>query len=483
MSLYGGIELPGQPDLANIQKLDLLPMPAIAEMERVGLAIDIHHFKELSSQLSHDMVGLREEICSYIPPEKLDEFIARSGMDAEDDYLPMNVESTVQLRKLLFDVLGIGKDKKLRRTKSGEHISTGKKQMEQLKHENPVIQTILDYRERAKLKNTYTDKLPLVARRHPKGDCWCGFYHFGTTVRVHTSYLTTRTSTGRLATKNPNLQNIPARKKLGQQVRAGFVASPGMGLARSDFSQIEMRLAAHRSRDENLLRVFRLKLDPHIDTARRAFGLGPDEMPDKMTQRDPSKTTNFQTLYGGTPPSIYDTLVTNFAEAQMPIPDWLNLEWVEKFQRQWFDELYPGIKDYIAEQEYRARRYKVVWTPCGRIRRVPEVRSVHNRVISAGLRQAVNMPIQGWCADLMKIAIAMMQDKIIVPLRKEGIRCWPWVNVHDEHIIEVEHGYEEIVLAMMEEIMGSVMLDAGTGEDLCAVPVIADGKTMSRWLK
>jgi DNA polymerase-1 len=417
-----------------------------------------------------------------VPAEKLDEFIEKSNMDAEDDYLPMNVESTHQLVTLLFDVLSVGKGQTLRLTKGGK-ISTGKKQLEKLKRDYPVVQLVLDYRERAKLRGTYTVKLPKMAKFHPGGTCWCGLEHFSETWRVHTDILTTRTSTGRYASKNPNLQNVSVRTALGRQVRAGFVASPGTEIARADFSQMEMRIGGDYSGDKNLLRIFQQGLDPHLDTAMRAFKISDPAKVDKLLHRDPARHLNFGIFYGLTDEGLYDQIGVTYATAGQTVPDWLTKEWCQGFITQWFEELYPEVKGYLEAQHYRAYRYGVVWTKFGRVRRVPETRSVHKRVVEAGLRQAGNMPIQGTGADMMKLALAEIQERIEEDFRSCGIWCWPLMTVHDEILVEVEEGYGELVQCMMEEVMMNVLRDKDTGEDLCKVPIKADGKIMRCWEK
>lgn len=457
-----------------------MPMRSLAEMQQYGFAIDIPWFDQLTEELTSEMDELRVSICSEIPEDKLGEFMGRSNMDAEDDYLPMNVESSVQLANLLFDVLGIGKGRVVKLTKGGDRASTGKKQLEQMKRAHPVVQLVLDYRERSKLVNTYTSKLPKLSKFHPDGACWCGLRHRVESYRVHTTLLTTRTTTGRLSSKSPNLQNISARSELGRRVRKGFIATQGTEIAGCDFSQAEMRLGAHYSQDTNLLRIFHNDLDPHTDTARRAFKT---ETPDKLTQRDPCKNVNFGIFYGLSGEGLYDLMAVTYSTARMDMPDWLTIEWCKDFiDHVWFS-LYPGVRDYLDKQAYRAYRYNLVWTLFGRIRRIPEVRSVHKRVVAAGLRQAGNMPIQGSQADWMKLAIAEIQAEVIEYFRRDGVWCQPLMTVHDEMLVEVEEGYGEVVRDHMEDVMGRVMVDRTTGENLCRVKVKADGKVMLRWSK
>ena len=480
MALYGGIQLTGKPDLENIRKLDLMAMPMIARMQQYGMAIDREWFRDLSQKLDLKLQILRGEICAWIPQEKLVEFIRKSNLPS-DDYLPMNVTSRPQLATLLFDTLGIGGGRHLKTTKGGTRISTGKKQLEALKQEHPIIPKTLLYAEIYRLKTGYTDALPDLAKLHPEGPCWCGLKHVATTWRVHTELLTTRTGTGRLASKNPNLQNVPSRTTLGREIRKGFIASPGTRLVSCDYSQEEMRFGAHYSNDANLIRIFEEGIDPHNETAKRAFKT---ETPDYLTQRTPARNVNFGVFYGLSGPGLYDLMAVTYATAQdkdptLTMPDWLTIDWCEEFIRQWFDELYPGVKDYLEQQYYRARRYGIVWTLFGRIRRVPEVRSVHRYIRSAGLRQAGNMPIQGSGADLMRLTMAEMEEKLL-ELQNEGVWAWPLMTIHDDLIVEVEEKWAGFVRDLMASVMSNTMRDKDTNEYMCRVPMPADGKVMTR---
>ncbi len=477
MSLYGGITLAGHPDLSNIRKLDLLPMPALMEMQRYGFAINRERLYEISTQLASSMVELKRNVCSYIPESKLEEFISKSNL--ADDDVPMNVDSNVQLCELLFETLNIGKGHELKLTKSGKQISTGKKQLEKLKRNHPVIPLILNYKEQSKLKHAFADALPAKAKFHPIGNCWCGLKHDAETWRVHTTLLTTRTSSGRLASKDPNLQQISVRTELGRMIRAAFIASPGKKLLSVDWSQIEMRLGGHYSQDENLIRIFKLGLDPHTDTAKRAFKV---DNPDKLTQRDPCKNVNFGVFYGLSATGLFDLMAVTYATAQIDMPDWLTIEWCDEFIKQWF-ELYPKVKDYLENQTYRSYRYGMVWTLFGRIRLVPEIKSAHKRIVAAGLRQAGNHPIQGTCADMMRLVLPEVQDFIVNEMRSQGIYCIPLLSVHDEGIWEVDEKYAEPFKEIVEGIFGTVLIDKDTGEDYCSVPIKASGKVMDRWEK
>lgn len=482
MPLYGNISLPGCPELENIRKLDMLPIPMIRRMSRLGIAIDIPHFENLTSRLNREMDTLRADIACEIPPDRIDEFLGRS--EGIDDWCPINVESGPQIATLLFDMLDIGRGKKLKTTKSGDRLSTGKKQLEVLKKEHPVIPLLLQYRERSKLKSTYTSKLPKIAKFHPKGlDCpICEFSHVESTWRVHTTLTTTRTDTGRLASKDPNLQNIPARTELGRLVRAGFIPTPGMVLISCDYAQIELRLLAHCAADSIMQDIFRRGGDIHMETALHAFNFTDYSQVDKLLHRAPCKNVNFGIVYGLTASGLFDLMALTYATAGVPMPAWLTEAWCEQFIQDWFG-VYTSVEPYMNLQYYRARRYEMVWEQLGRIRRVPEVRSAHSWIRSAGLRQSGNMPIQGLAAGVMKIGMARTENEVLRPLLDSGIWCWPLLPVHDELVIEAEENYAEYILERVIEEFSLSMTDVKTGRNLCSVPIGADGKVMERWIK
>ncbi len=463
LSLFGGIEVPGKPDLSNIQKLDLLPLGMIRRMMRVGAPIDREYLWNLSLKLQSRKQELSQEIASYVPLGMVDQYVGES--DEDDSDLTLNPESSPQIARLLFEQLRIGSRERLKRTKSGSRISTGKKQLETLKHRHPVIPLILEYRECSKLDSTYCSKLPLIARQDRDG-IW----------RVHTTIVTTRTDTGRLASRDPNLQNIPARTELGREVRAAFIPSPGRKLISVDYSQIELRLLGHCADEPNMLRIFAEGGDIHLDTAMRAFGITDPKLVDKNLHRAPCKNVNFGVGYGLGPPGLYDLMAITFATAKLQIPKWMTLEWCTEFIEKWFD-LYPKCRDYFELQHYRARRYGIVWTMFGRVRRVPEVMSSIERVRAAGLRQAGNMPIQGVAADIMKIGMARV-ERLLSGWREAGVYVEALLPIHDELLIEADEGYAEEIEAGVELEMASAM----DGFEM-RCPVLADGKVMDRWLK
>lgn len=475
--LFGGITLPGHPSPENIRRLDLLPLEQVRRMQRVGIAIDKDWLRDLSSRLELRKDELRKDISSFIPPDSLELFVSESG-----DNLTLNVDSAEQIAQLLFKVLGVGRGRRLKSTRSGKRISTGKKQLETLKRDHPAIPKILEYREASKLKSTYTDALPDQARLHNRGECIvCGLQHLADHWRIHGQITTTRTSTGRLAMKKPNLQNIPVRTALGREVRKAFVAQPGKKLVAADYSQIELRLLADRARERNMIRVFSNDGDIHLETAMRAFDISDPKRVDKLTQRDPSKNVNFAIAYGLSPPGLYDLMAVTYAVSGLALPGWLTLEWCAAFIEKWFD-LYPEAKEYFELQHYRARRYEIVWDMFGRVRRIPEVRSVHERVRAAGLREAGNMPIQGGAAGVFKLGAARVEQRLEM-LRAQGIGTEALVPVHDELVCEVDEDWAEEVAEIVKAAMENALTDEQTGEVLCRVPVKVDVKAMEKWEK
>ncbi|HEX6826521.1 MAG TPA: DNA polymerase [Nitrospiraceae bacterium] len=485
VTLYPDLSLPGHPDLENVRKLDLLPIPMIRQMQRYGIAIDIPYLNDLTVQLEAEMRQLELDIACEIPPEKLHLFCDLANEDTEaEDWSPINVNSGEQLAKLLFTVLGIGNGKELKLTKSGKSIKTDKKQLEVLKKEHQVIPLVLQYKERAKLVNTYTGKLPKIAQWHPKGKFCpiCELDHVESTHRVHTEFPTTRADTGRLASRNPNLQNIPARTKLGRLTREGFVASPGCRIISCDFAQIELRLLAHCAAEEYMLSIFRRGGDIHLETAMRAFSISDPNKVDKLLHRAPCKNLNFGIVYGLTAKGLYDHMALTYATAGEVMPEYITEQWCEAFIQQWFG-LYPAVPPYMDTQYYRARRYGLVWDQIGRTRQVPEVRSVHNRIKQAGLRQAGNMPIQSLAAALMKIAMERVRIRLDEIREEIGMWCWPLLSIHDELLTESEEDYAEVIGEVVKEEMDLSGIDPVTGKNAFLAPIESDFKISERWTK
>lgn len=497
MSLYGGVQLTGRPDLNNIAVLDRLPIPMVRRMQRLGVAIDREYCYELSSRFGSRMKELQDEISDYIPDEALQRFVVKSNeIEEEDGDGTINANSAEQIGELLFDILKVGKGKDLKKTSSGKKISTGKKQLELLRNDHPVVPVILKYREYSKLKSTYADALPKISRRHPKGSCCpvCELPHRYETWRVHTEFPTTRAATGRLASRNPNLQNIPARSEEGRAVRQAFIASPGCRFVSCDFSQIELRDAAHCANAASMIRVYQERKDIHLFTACAAFGLNYEKyaLLDRkkkagtltddekkifsdfsLNNRLPSKNLNFMILYGAQAMGL-------MAQLALSGLFWSKEE-CEGFIERWFS-LYPEVRAYLDEQAYRARRYGFIWDRFGRIRLSPEVRSAHSWIRAAGIRQGGNHPIQSVAAGQIKLAMGELEETFL-QLLESDVWVWPLLTIHDELVTEVEEDQAENVLELKQQIMSQVMIDKQTDRDLWRVPIEADGKVMERWVK
>lgn len=494
MPLFGGVEIHGKPDLDNVARLDRLPIPMIRRCRRLGMAIDIPYFQQLSSEFAAERDEIEKEIASYIPREALHEFSQRS-MEAEDELgdVTFNARSAEQIGKLLFDVLHVGHDKKLKTTKGGTRLSTGKRQLEWLRMDHPIVPRVLRYRELDKLKTTYSDKLPKLAVFHPRSnECpKCGLAHDVESYRVHGEMGTTRAETGRINHKNPNLGNVPTRTDDGQRVQAGFIAPQPNGgdikgrakrLVAADASQIELRDLAHLANAQSMIQVYCSGGDIHDNTARKVFNLPPEVKPDKIKHRMASKRTNFGIQNGTTEKGLYLQLVMDYGQSGIPVPDWLTEDWCKWFIAQWL-ESYPEVQAYFDLQHYRARRYGFVWDLFGRIRQIPEVRSTHSWVRDAGLRQAQNMPVTATAAGQLKLAMGYVEQSLAIMYEDLGLWCWPLVTVHDMIMAEADEDTSEAVLEAMEQGFNTCMRDLESGEHRFRVPMESDGEIMERWKK
>ena len=485
MSLYGGVELPGKPDLENCRKIDLLPVPMIARMERIGFGFDLENNAALGSQLGREMAELQKDISSYIPPWALDRFVDISTGESEDGSeipIEINANSADQLRVLLYDLLKVHDGLKIKST-SGGKLSTGKRQLELCRDVHPIVLKVLDYRERSKLKSAFCDSLPKFTRFHPRGACCpiCELSHTEGHHRVHGQIMTTRAETGRLSMKKPNLMQIPVRSSLGQLIRACFRAAPGKSLVSCDFSQIELRDLAHLSNCSSMLAVYAADGDLHDDTCHRALGVPWDEKPDKYKHRMAAKRVNFSIQNGTTEKGLYLQLVMDYHMNKLPVPEWLTEDWCKWFIQQWLESR-PEVMDYFDLQWYRGRRYRCVWDAFGRIRLIPELQSCHSYVRQEGLRKAQNMPVTSTAAGHLKLVMGELEEEF-VRLYDGGTYVWPIVPIHDQIIAEVDEESAECVGSIMESVFADVMKDKQTGEDYWRTPIKADCEISERWQK
>lgn len=481
MPLYNGITLPGAPDLENIRRLDLSILPQLNRMSRVGIAIDIPYLRELSSQFGSEMQALQRDIASYIPPDALDRFsTAAAEIEEEEGSATINASSADQIRTLLFDLLAVGSSQKLKVTSTGK-VSTGRKQLEMCRDDHPVVPLVLQYRERAKLKSAFCDSLPLKALLHPRSSCCpiCELSHVGPTQRLHTEFPTTRAITGRLASRKPNLQQIPIRSDLGSRIRSAFVASPGSKLVSVDFSQMELRDLAHLANARSMISVYEANGDIHQTTAMKAFGISDPEQVDKYKHRLPSKRVNFGIQNGTTEKGLYAQLVTDYWAASMPPPDGLTEDWCKGFIASWH-AAYPEVQPYFETQYYRARRYGFVWDPWGRVRYIPQVRSSLFWKVLEGLREAQNFAVTASNAEQTKLAMAECEDEF-EHLRSLGVCVEALLSIHDQIIVEVEEDYAGEIGEIMQRIFDGVMDDKQTGERLWRTPIKSDCEVLDRW--
>ncbi len=378
----------------------------LMDMETTGVALDTEQLKQISTVMYQRVVELEQQIQQL------------AGH-------PFNVSSTQQLGEVLFEELALPAKS---RTKTG--YSTRASVLEELKDQHPIVRLILEHRQLTKLKSTYVDALPLLVNRE--------------TGRVHTSYNQTGTVTGRISSSDPNLQNIPVRTELGRHVRAAFVAEEGWQLLGADYSQVELRILAHISQDENLLAAFARGEDIHSSTAATVFEVPLSEVTSSM--RRIAKTINFGIIYG----------MGEYGLAQRTD---LSVEDARKFIANYFTR-YEKVGEYIENTKREARENGCVSTILGRRRYFPELRTTsraHTGVKRAAEREAINMPIQGSAADILKIAMVRLHRV----LEEEDLAARMILQVHDELVLEVPHGELERVGRLVRSVMeGAWELDA-----------------------
>ncbi|MBN1845834.1 MAG: DNA polymerase I [Sedimentisphaerales bacterium] len=389
----------------------------LADMEYQGVALDIACLKKLSGRLA----GRLEELIDQIHQE--------AGCD-------FNVDSPKQLAAVLFDTLGLQPAKK---TKTGP--STDQSVLEQLSWQHPVARLMLEYRELSKLKNTYVDKLPSMI--------------YAETGRIHASFNQTITATGRLSSSNPNLQNIPIRTELGRQIRRAFVAGhPDSVLLSADYSQIELRLLAHFSRDEGLLAAFAQGRDIHRFVASQVYGLETDQV--DAAQRGKAKAVNFGIIYGQTPFGLSRSIGIPVEEARRFIDDY--------FRR------YPRIQGFIDGVIAEARRQGYVQTILGRRRSLTEIDHTNASRRRLAERMAVNTVVQGSAADLIKMAMIRLFGRC----RNERLDMKMILQIHDELVFEIPaqfaDSYSDII---REEMISALPLE---------VPIQVDIHWAPNWL-
>jgi DNA polymerase-1 len=382
------------------EKIDLPLAPVLAEMERVGVRVDPKALETMSHAMEKEVRRLEKEIWELAGTE-------------------FNVNSPTQLAEILFDKLNL--QPPARRGK-GKVRSTAADILEEMAGQHALPSKVIEYREIAKLKSTYVDALPKLI--HPE------------TGRLHTSFSQTGTATGRLSSSDPNLQNIPVRSELGREIRAAFVAEKGNILLSADYSQIELRVMAHLSKDPVLVEAFRHGEDIHARTAQEVFGVGP--LAQTAEHRRAAKAINFGIIYGLSAFGLAQQLGIGQKEAA-------------QFINAYFTR-YRGVKQYLENVLVETRKTSVAKTLFGRIRPIPEINAPQMQLRNFAERTALNSPLQGTAADLIKLAMIAIHDR----LRKEKLTARMILQVHDELLFEAPLKEREALEKLVKEEMEGV---------------------------
>ena len=399
---------------ALLRELELPLCRVLAHMEHDGVPVDRAALEAFSAMLSERIAACERLIYGY------------SGE-------PFNIQSPRQLGVVLFEKLGLPPVKK---TKSG--YSTNAEVLEKLRDRHPIIQAVMDYRMLTKLQSTYAEGLQKEIA--PDG-------------RIHTTFQNTVTATGRLSSTEPNLQNIPVRTELGSEIRKMFVPRPGWVLVDADYSQIELRVLAHIADDRAMQEAFRSGEDFHRLTASRVFHVPPEDVTPLMRRQ--AKAVNFGIVYGISEFSLAQDIGVSRREAK---------EYIERYLTQ-----YPGVRDYMKNIVETARTQGYVSTLFGRRRMIPEIRSTNFNIRSGAERIALNTPVQGTAADIMKMAMV----RVFRALETNGLRARLLLQVHDELIVECPP--EEA--GRVRAIVADEMEHAAT----LAVPLVAEAKSGESW--
>jgi DNA polymerase-1 len=377
------------------EEVEMPLIPVLVDMETTGVSLDTELLQSLSNSIGQDLLRLEKDIYNSLGHQ-------------------FNINSSQQLSKILFEELNLPKPRK---NKSG--FSTDAAVLEGLKGAHPVIELILQYRQLSKLKSTYTDAfLSLVNPR---------------TGRLHTIFNQTGTTTGRLSSSEPNLQNLPIRTELGGKIRQAIIARPGWTLLSADYSQIDLRALAHISQDPALIETFLNDEDVHTHTASLIFNVADEAVNTEM--RRVAKTVNFGVIYG----------MSDYGLEQATS---LSREEAGTFIKAYFEK-YPGVKKYIETTKQQAQESGYVQTVMGRRRYIPEIYSPNRQIKEAAERMAINMPVQGTSADIIKIAMI----NIYRELKKQNLKSKMLLQVHDELIFEVPPGEVELMKQLVSDLM------------------------------
>jgi DNA polymerase-1 len=396
--------------------IDLPLIKVLAEMERTGVAIDLDYFAKLSKTFKSMIQKLEKRIHVHANKE-------------------FNIASTKELQKVLFEDLRLPTMKK---TQTG--FSTDHDVLESLNGMHPIIEDLLEYRKYTKLNSTYVETLPSLI--NPK------------TNRIHTNYNQTIAATGRLSSLDPNLQNIPIKDEEGKLIRKGFIAEKsGYSILSLDYSQIELRIMAHFSEDKRMMDAYKKGADIHSETAVALYGVSPKEVTPEMRNR--AKIVNFSIIYGITSFGLAGNLKTSRTEAGI---------FIDKYFLQ-----FPGVKNFMDSITEFCIENGYVETITGRRRYIPEIKSTNRHEFEAAKRVAINSPIQGTSADMIKIAMIKIHEK----LQKKKFKSKMIMQVHDELVFEVLDKEKDEVFSLAKKEMESAIK--------LKVPILVQGKFGKNW--
>ena len=412
-------ELQEKNDEKLFREIEMPLVPVLAQMEMNGARIDTAALKNISEELSAKMQAIETEIYALAGTE-------------------FNISSPRQVGDILFNRLQL--IEKAKKTKSGQY-STSEEVLESMRHKHPIVEKILDYRGLKKLLTTYVDALPQLI--NPE------------TGKIHTSFNQTVTATGRLSSSNPNLQNIPVRDENGREIRRAFIPDDGCLFFSADYSQIELRIMAHMSGDKGMVEAFRSGEDIHTDTAAKVYKVPAAEVTKAM--RSKAKTANFGIIYGISAFGLAERMGVDRREAKELIDEYF--------------KTYPGIKAYIEKSVDDAKRNGYAETLFHRKRFLPDINS-HNAVVRGyAERNAVNAPIQGTAADIIKVAMINIHNR----LKRERLKAQMIIQVHDELDFNVpENEKEQLQAIVMEEMQNACHM---------SVPLTADCGWGANWLE
>ena len=408
------VETQGLLDL--YEKIDLPLATVLARMEAAGVRVNPVELDRISTKTLEETGRLEKSIC------------ALAGF-------AFNINSPQQLAEVLFDRLNLQAPRRSR----AKSRSTAAEVLEELALIHELPKQVIEYRELSKLKSTYSDVLPRLI--HPVSG------------RLHTRFCQTGTATGRLSSSNPNLQNIPIRTELGREIRAAFVSSPGCLLLSADYSQIELRILAHLSEDPVLVEAFRRGEDIHSRTAQEVFDVAP--FAQTREHRRVAKVINFGVIYGLSPFGLAQELGIDQREAA-------------KFIAKYF-ERYSGVKNFLDRQIAETRRTGITKTFFGRIRQIPEINSPQPNLRNFAERTAMNTPMQGAAADLIKLAMIELDRR----LPDEKLKSQMILQVHDELLFEGPEKEIPRLTKLVKEVM--------EGVHKLSVPIVAETKTGPNW--